>query len=185
MGKSPINNNTYTAKERNMYLLGMLGQNMLYNIIGTGLYFYLQNVIFLPAMAIGVIMFVARVWDAVNDPMMGTIVDKTHSKWGKCRPYLIFAPPVICVITILCFCNGIYTEASETGKVLIVAWAAVSYILWGMSYTVGDIPLWGITALMTDDEKYFRLQELQQVSAVLWCSLQSLHRKWAEFSKRE
>lgn len=153
MGKSPKNINTYTSKERNMYLLGMLGQNMLYNIIGTGLYFYLQNVIFLPAMAIGVIMFVARVWDAINDPMMGTIVDKTHSKWGKCRPYLIFAPPVICVITILCFCNGIYTEASETGKVLIVAWAAVSYILWGMSYTVGDIPLWGITALMTDDEK--------------------------------
>ena len=43
---------TYTAKERNMYLVGMMGQNMIYNIIGTGLYFYFQSVIFIPAMAI-------------------------------------------------------------------------------------------------------------------------------------
>lgn len=53
---------TYTAKERNMYLVGMMGQNMIYNIIGTGLYFYFQSVIFIPAMAISIFMAVARVW---------------------------------------------------------------------------------------------------------------------------
>ena len=75
--------NTYTPKERNLYLTGLLGQNMIYNIIGTGLVFYFQSVLFIPAMATGVIFAVARVWDAINDPMMGTIVDRTNTKWGK------------------------------------------------------------------------------------------------------
>lgn len=145
---------TYTAKERNMYLLGLAGQNMIYNIIGTGLYFYFQSVIFIPAMAISIFMAVARVWDAINDPMMGTIVDKTNTKWGKCRPYLLFVPPVILVITIATFLNGTYSSAnSTTQNVLIVGWAAVSYILWGMVYTIGDIPLWGVTSRMTEVEK--------------------------------
>ena len=137
-----------------MYLVGMMGQNMIYNIIGTGLYFYFQSVIFIPAMAISIFMAVARVWDAINDPMMGTFVDRTNTKWGKCRPYLLFSPAVIMVITILTFCNGMYSSANTSGKnALIVGWAAVSYILWGMCYTVGDIPLWGVTSRMTEVEK--------------------------------
>ena len=74
---------TYTKKERNMYLTGMLGQNLIYNIVATGLYFYFQNVICLPAMALGWIFALARVWDAINDPMMGTIVDRTRTKWAN------------------------------------------------------------------------------------------------------
>ncbi len=145
--------NTYTKKEAAGYLVGMFGQNLIYNIVATGLYFYFQNVICLPAMALGWIMAIARIWDAINDPMMGTIVDKTKSKWGKCRPYLIIFPAIIGVITILTFINGNYAEASSTAqKVLIVGWAAVSYIAWGMCFTVCDIPLWGITSLMTEDE---------------------------------
>lgn len=146
--------NTYTKPEMAGYMVGMFGQNLIYQIVTTGLYFYFQNVICLPAMALGWIFTLARVWDAVNDPIMGNIVDRTHTKWGKCRPYLIFGPPVIMVLTILAFFNSNYAEATTTGgKVAIVAWAAVSYILWGMSYTVCDIPLWGITSVMTDDEK--------------------------------
>lgn len=144
---------TYTKRELRGYLVGMFGQNLIYNIVATGLYFYFQNVICLPAMALGWIFAFARVWDAVNDPMMGTIVDKTRTKWGKCRPYLIFFPAIIGVVTILTFLNGNYAEASTTTqRVLIVAWAAVSYIAWGMVFTVCDIPLWGITSLMTEDE---------------------------------
>lgn len=144
---------TYTKKECVMYLMGMFGQNLIYNIVATGLYFYFQNVICLPAMALGWIMTIARIWDAINDPMMGTIVDRTRSKWGKCRPYLIIFPGIIGLITILTFINGNYAEASSAAqKALIVGWAGVSYIAWGMAFTVCDIPLWGITSLMTDDD---------------------------------
>ena len=146
--------NTYTKKERNMYLLGLLGQNMIYNIIASGMAFYFQSVIFIPAMAISILMGVARVWDAVNDPMMGTIVDKTRSKWGKCRPYLFYVPGIVLITTILTFVNGQYSAANPMSKnILIIGWAAVSYILWGMTYTAGDIPLWGITSLMTESNK--------------------------------
>ncbi len=102
-------------------------------------------------MAISVIMAIARVWDAINDPMMGTFVDKTKSKWGKCRPYLIFMPIIIMIGTILCFANGIYSEANNSTiqNVMIIAWAGISYILWGMLYTAADIPLWGIASRMT------------------------------------
>ena len=151
--KKAQNPNTYTPKERNMYLVGLLGQNMIFNIIGTGLTYYLQSVIFIPAMATAIIFAIARVWDAINDPMMGTIVDRTRTKWGKCRPYLLFAPIPIGIITMLTFVNGTYLGSnSPTKNAWIIAWAGISYILWGMLYTVGDIPIWGITALMTEDE---------------------------------
>lgn len=148
-----IKHNTYTGKELTGYLVGLAGQNIIYNIIAGGLQYYWQSIIFLPAMAISVIFFIARVWDAINDPMMGSIVDHTRSKWGKCKPYLMFVPIPVGIITILTFCNWTYTDYSTTGiHVLIIAWAAISYILWGMTYTIGDIPLWGVTSLMTDDE---------------------------------
>ena len=146
--------NTYTKKERNMYLLGLMGQNMIYGIISTGMTFYFQSVIFLPALAISVIMGIARIWDAINDPMMGTIVDRTRSKYGKCRPYLFYVPGIVMITTFLTFVNGQYLETNSPGKnAFIVAWAGISYILWGMTYTAGDIPIWGITSLMTESDK--------------------------------
>lgn len=148
---------TYTAKERNIYLLGLAGQNIIYNIIGAALAYYLQFTILIPAIVVSVIMAVARVWDAFNDPMMGTIVDKTRTKIGKCRPYLLAVPLSILIITVLCFVNFGFFDSSmglfEGRNALIVLWAAGTYILWGMIYTVGDIPLWGVTALMTEDDK--------------------------------
>ena len=112
---------TYTAKERNLYLAGLAGQNIIYNVIGSGLQYYFESVIFLPALAVGTIMTAARVWDAFNDPMMGTLTDRTHTKIGKFRPYLLFVPLPILIITVLCFSNfGFYTDP-EANKALIVA----------------------------------------------------------------
>ena len=153
MSKKQLNPNvkTYSGKELTGYLVGLAGQNIIYNIISAGLMFYFQSVIFLPAVAYTAIVTVARVWDAFNDPMMGNIVDKTHTRWGKCKPYLLFVPGVVLVTTILPFINATYPGATGGKKIFIIAWAAFSYILWGMSYTAGDIPLWGVTSLMTED----------------------------------
>ncbi|MBQ3904388.1 MAG: MFS transporter, partial [Eubacterium sp.] len=147
-----LSRNTYTGGELFGYLVGMFGQNIIYQVIAAGLVsVYLGTVLYIPAAAVSIIIFAARIWDAINDPMMGTIVDRTHTKWGKCRPYLIFFPAIIGAVTILCFVNGIYTNPGAS-KALIVAWAAASYIIWGMLFTVCDIPLWGITSLMTEDQ---------------------------------
>ncbi len=147
---------TYTKKERNVYLIGLAGQNVLYNVINMLLAsYFLQNVLYIPAMTVGFIITGARVWDAFNDFLMGTVVDKTKSKWGKCRPYLLFIPLPICIITILNFVNGTYdsTAGLNFSNIMIVAWAAFIYVLWGMTYTIGDIPLWGITSRMTEIKK--------------------------------
>lgn len=145
---------TYSKKELTGYLVGLAGQNIIYNISAAALMYYFQSVIFLPAMAYSTIVAIARVWDAINDPMMGNIVDRTHTKWGKCKPYLLFVPAIVLVTTILPFLNVQYDTGMDMWKkVLVVGWAGFSYILWGMSYTAGDIPLWGVTSLMTEDEK--------------------------------
>ena len=144
---------TYTPSERNWYLIGLAGQNVTYNVIGAALSYYLQFTLLIPAMAVSIIMALARVWDAFNDPMMGTIVDRTRSKWGKCRPYLMVIPIPIFIITVLCFVNFGFYGQGVVSDGLIVFWAALTYVLWGMIYTVGDIPLWGVTSLMTESEK--------------------------------
>lgn len=166
---------TYSPKERNMYMIGMAGQNIIYNIIGAGLAYYLQFTILIPAMAVSSIMALARVWDAFNDPMMGSIVDRTRTKWGKCRPYLLFIPVPILIITVACFLNGFYDPSMGvfSGKnAAVVLWAAFTYILWGMSYTIGDIPLWGVTPLMTEVEKdRTNLLSITRIVATLGASI--------------
>jgi len=148
---------TYTPRERNMYLTAMFGQNMLYGAIGVFTNYFAKDVLFIPAMTVGVIMTVAQVWAAASDPIMGTIVDRTRSKLGKCRPWLVVTPGVIFVLLMLCFLCGIYQygpEASAWRNAGVVVWAGGLYILCTTAYTLGDIPLWGITALMTEDEKH-------------------------------
>ena len=141
---------TYTRKERNYYLLGLTGQNVIYNVIGVGLALYYTEALYVPPGIVALLMLVARLWDAFNDFIMGAIVDRTRSRLGKCRPYLIIAPLLIMVATIGAFSATINYHQNPT---LTVVFIYTTYILWGMLYTMGDIPLWGITALMTESEK--------------------------------
>ncbi|MDR1409285.1 MAG: MFS transporter [Oscillospiraceae bacterium] len=141
---------TYTPKERNAYMVGLFGQNMIYNIINVFTSYYLADVLMVPASAVSTILLIAQVWDAFNDPIMGTIVDRTRSKHGKCRPYLMIMPVVIGVMTILCFSLPTYdADASDWDRNGVLLLAAVFYIFWGMTYTSGDIPIWSISSLMT------------------------------------
>ena len=159
---------TYTSRERNMYLTAMFGQNMMFNTINMFTNYFAKDVLFIPAMTLGVIMTIAQVWDAINDPIMGTIVDKTRTKYGKCRPYLIFAPGFVFVTSMLCFLCRPYDnfQGGLSGhNVMVVGWALLGYILVDLAYTTGDIPLWGITALITEDEKH--RQKLQAAARIV------------------
>ncbi|MCD7775290.1 MAG: MFS transporter [Clostridiales bacterium] len=90
------------------------------------------------------IILIGRVFDAINDPVMGMIVDRTKSKWGKMRPYLLFAPVPIAICTILLF-----TAPFEQGSTAAFVWALVTYILWGVAFTVQDVPFWGLSSVIT------------------------------------
>ena len=79
----------YSNKERNFYLAGMFGQNIIYAVVGSVLQVFYTDILIIPTIAVSMIMGVSRVWDGINDIIMGTVVDKTHTRWGKCRPYLL------------------------------------------------------------------------------------------------
>ena len=138
----------YRNKERNMFALGMLGQNLIFAMVNTYLSVFYSTVIFVPAMALLVVTVVSRIWDAVNDLLMGTIVDKTHSRWGKCRPYLKYVPIPIGIFTVLMF-----MPVRSLGDVAKVIFVIATWLSWELLYTLGDIPLWGMTSVMTADIK--------------------------------
>ncbi len=138
----------YSGKERNVYLCGMLGQNLIYSVVGSVLQVFYTDILIVPTIAVSIIMGISRVWDALNDIIMGTVVDKTHTRWGKCRPYLKFVPFPIAITTILLFLPIV--KAPVAVKIVYIIF---SFLLWETLYTLGDIPLWGVTSLMTPDEQ--------------------------------
>ena len=138
----------YSNKERNVYLAGMFGQNVIYAIIGSVLQVFYTDILIIPTIAVSAIMGISRVWDGINDIIMGTVVDKTHTRWGKCRPYLKFVPIPIAITTILMF-----MPINSLPIGVKIAYVVISFLLWETLYTLGDIPLWGVTSLMTPDEQ--------------------------------
>ena len=84
------------------YSLGEIGCQMSWYMVNSYLMLFYTDIEGLAAGAISMIMLIARVWDAINDPMMGNICDRTNTKWGKFRPYLYFAPPFLAIFNILC-----------------------------------------------------------------------------------
>ncbi|MEI3289584.1 MAG: MFS transporter [Eubacterium sp.] len=139
-----------TTKEANSFCIGMFGQNLLYCIISTGLLYYYQSVIFIPAVFVGILLSTVQIIDAIKDPIMGVIVDKTKNKHGKCKIYLIYGVPIATICTILPFCNSIYTSQNSANKnILIVLWAFLAYFIWVIAYTLIDVPLWGLASCLT------------------------------------
>lgn len=115
------------------YSLGEVGCQMSWYMVNNYLTLFYTDIVGLTASAISLIMLIARVWDAINDPMMGSIADRTNTKWGRFRPYLYFAPPVLAIFNILTF-----TVWPISGTAKAVA-CLVCYIGTGMAYTAASI----------------------------------------------
>lgn len=129
--------------ERAAYFGGVAGQNMVYSFISAYVVFFFTDLLLIEKGIVTIITVVASLWDTINDPMMGVITDKTRTKLGKFRPYLIYGPVFVVITSILCFMKF---DVSANTTILI---AALAYILWGMSYTVYDIPIWAVTSTIS------------------------------------
>lgn len=112
------------------YGMGEVANQISWYMINNYLTIFYTDVVGLTASAISLIMLIARVWDAVNDPIMGAIADRTHTRWGKFRPYLMFAPPFLAIFNVLTFTVW---PVSGTLKVIL---CLLCYIGTGMIYTV-------------------------------------------------
>ena len=116
------------------FALGEVGSNLSWYMINTYLTIFYTDVVGLSASAISAIMLIARIWDAINDPMMGSIADRTKTRWGKFRPYILFAPPVLAIFNILTF--TVFPVKGVTKVILCL----IFYIGAGMAYTAVNIP---------------------------------------------
>ena len=135
--------------------IGAFGKDLVYALVGNFFMFYLTDVRFVAPAFVGTLFMVARIWDAFNDPFMGMIVDNTRSKWGKFRPWIMIGTVLNSIVLALMFCN-VDLEGNA-----FLAFCSVMYILWGMTYTIDDIPYWSMVPALTDDEN-----ERSQVSAI-------------------
>lgn len=137
-----------TAKEKASYGLGAVGKDMVYMLSASYILYYYQDILGVKALAMGVILMAARVFDAFNDPIMGILVAKTRTRWGKFRPWLFVGTLLNAVILVLLFA----APPALSGNGLI-AYAAITYVLWGVTYTMMDIPFWSMIPAFTEGGK--------------------------------
>ncbi len=133
-----------TLREKAAYGIGAVGKDMVYMLSASYILYYFQDIMGVNTIAMGIILLVARVFDAFNDPIMGVVVAKTKTRWGKFRPWLMIGTITNAVLLVLMFS----APPSLDGGGLI-AYAAITYILWGVTYTMMDIPYWSMVPAFT------------------------------------
>ncbi|MBR2134082.1 MAG: MFS transporter [Eubacterium sp.] len=129
------------------YGVGAVGLDLSYGLFYSFLSYYLSSVLGLKEAFLLLLTPIARIWDGINDPMMGTIVDNTRTKHGKYRPWIIIGAICNAVVLFLLF-----TSFGMSGTKLYI-YIGVMYILWGMTNTMADIPYWSMVPSFTTDPK--------------------------------
>src|ERR1700712_3923491 len=117
------------------------GQNVILTTVTTFLLVYLLQYAHISTAGIAVvttILTVTRVVDAVSDPIMGSIIDMTRTRWGKLRPYILFSAAPVALLTGLLFS---VPDANESTQLLFFG---IVYVLWGFTYTICDVPFWAL-----------------------------------------
>ena len=138
--------------------LGTVGRDMVYSLISMYLMFYLTDILELNTNVlwwVTAIMFGARVFDAFNDPVMGVIVDNTHTRWGKFKPWILTGAILSSIFTVLLF-----TDWGLKDTAFIIAFGVI-YISWGISFTMNDISYWSMLPSLSKDQK-----EREQIGSV-------------------
>ena len=134
-----------TFKEKFGYGLGDTASHFVWDMVGFWLLFFYTDVYKIPAAAAGTIMLIARFWDMGIDPVIGIISDRTQSRWGKFRPYILFGAVPYAVLSVLTFTTPHF---GETGKIL---YAGATYILLMTAYAAVNLPYSSLAAVMSSD----------------------------------
>ena len=143
-----MENKNLSIGEKAAYGIGAVGKDMVYMLSATYVLYYFQDLLGVNPVAMGIILLAARVFDAFNDPIMGVVVAKTHTRWGRFRPWLMIGTITNAIILFMMFACPV--DLSPKG---LVAYAAVTYILWGVTYTMMDIPYWSMIPAFTKGGK--------------------------------
>ena len=134
-------------KEKIGYGFGDMASSMFWKLFGSYLMIFYTDVFGLPAAVVGTLFLVTRVWDSAFDPIVGVVADRTHSRWGKFRPYLLFMAIPFSVIGVLTFVTPSF---GDNGKLV---YAYVTYSLMMMVYSAINVPYASLLGVMSDNPK--------------------------------
>ncbi|MCU1551861.1 MAG: transporter [Glaciihabitans sp.] len=126
------------------------GQNVVLTTVTTFILVYLIQYAHISTQGIAVvtaIITVAKIIDAITDPLVGSIIDRTRTRWGKLRPFVLFSAAPVAVLTALLF------SVPDTTEPLKLVYFGVAYLLWGIAYSACDVPLWGLIGSAFGDTK--------------------------------
>ncbi len=158
-----------TTREIFSFSMLLFGMSTVNSCIGTALNLYFTDVLGLSLSMAGIVLSVTKVWDAINDPMMGMIVDRTHTKLGKCRPYVFWMSFPVVVVTALLFAP---VDFGQQGNFI---YAIIAYLLYYTVYTALDIPYQGLAPLVfPEDKKRVRAVSVSNIVGSLGTVLPSI-----------
>lgn len=132
-----------TGKQKAAFGIGAVGKDMVYALSASYVMYYYQDVLGLSATFVGLILMIARVFDALNDPFMGVLVAKTRTKWGRFRPWILSGTVLNALVLYALFAAPVLEGAG------MMVYFSVVYILWGVTYTMMDIPYWSMIPAVT------------------------------------
>lgn len=132
------------------YSAGGIGRDMIYQLIATFFMTYVQysglKIDAVQFGVIGIMLIIGRVWDAVNDPIMGSIVENTHTKWGKYRPWILIGAILTAIVVVFMF------NFRPEGWAFVVFFGVI-YLVWEMAFTLNDIPYWSLIPALSKNKK--------------------------------
>ncbi len=134
-----------SIKEKVGYGLGDTASHFVWDMVGFWILIFYTDTYGISAAAAGTIMLIARVWDMVSDPLMGIIADRTNTRWGKFRPYILWMAVPYGVLAVLTFTTP---DLGQTGKVI---YAGITYLLLMTVFTAINLPYSSLGAVMTSD----------------------------------
>ncbi len=140
--------NDVTKKETRSFLTGLAGQNIVYSFIGASFFtYFMTDIAVFPPAVVSVLLILMKIWDGINDPIIGSLVDRHRFKNGeKLRPLLKYTPVPVGIFTILIF---VVFSTNENLLWLRVGYFVVMYLCWDIAYTLQDVAIWGMTAVVS------------------------------------
>ncbi len=127
------------------------GQNLAYGLITGYLMYYYVNVFHIDPRVVGLMLFVEGVWDVVNNPLAGMVIDRTRSRHGKMLPYLRWCTLPLAVFTVLLFAGPFFISDTSAFSSAKIVFMFLSYFAWEIFYTITDVAYWGLSAAISPD----------------------------------